>query len=330
MSFDDGLILGLSMGGSSDDYKNNDPDFAKYKALPEPAPNQFIALLRVTEKGAGQELLLNESQSLSGVYLDQEGLIDWGDGTSELFGGTSTGYRHTYDTAGDYIITVTAYKNNYEYYKFGYNNSRNRAYFIAIKVGKDIFYADSLSDNGYYYISPSKNFKYMQFGSGYVLDGSFKLMNCNMLIELDILDDSVRPVTIPSYMFNACYALDFRNVMPLLSEVTEIGEASFTHCYGLKKLSLPKCTKIGSSAVVDCPSLTHINLPECVEIGNSSICGNNALREVDLPKCKTIGDNALSGYSIINKITVPDDCSISSTAMKNNYCLIPTPNGIYP
>lgn len=327
MSFDDGFILGLSMGGNND-YKNRDPDFALYKAMEEPKANQIKVLVRVTDKGAGQELRYIIPCDRMDTPVVNINVVDWGDGTpTELFDAT-TGLLHTYGAAGDYIITVTDNAGDYDYYKCNHNEKSNQAYLIAIKVGTDIAYADGKSYDGTYYIS--SNFKYMQFGSGDVLSGSFRINSCLRLTEIDVLDATVRPISFPNNMFSSCNALDFRNIMPFLSELTEISDYSFSYCFGLKKLNLPKCTKVGIDAVKDCFSLTHVDLPECVEIGSNSLCGNDALREVNLPKCQTIGDSALSSNYILNKITVPDDCSISLTAMKSCRCLIPTPNGIYP
>lgn len=327
MSFDDGLILGLSMGGS-DDYKNRDPDFALYKAMEEPAANQIKALVRVTAKGSEREMMfITPYSSVNDLSADQEGLVDWGDGTSEGLG-TSLGHNHTYGNAGDYIITITDYTGNYDYYRFQNNDGTNskQAYLIALKVGKDLVYADGNGDMPYI----SSNFKYMQFGSGYVLGGYFRIWGCKRLTEIDILDNSVKPKVLPNNMFNSCPALDFRNIMPLLSEVENVGDSAFSYCYALQKLVLPKCTRMGSSTVSNCFTLTHVNLPECLEIGSSSLCYNDALREVNLPKCKTIGDSCFNSCYILNKITIPDDCSIGNDSMKSNHCLIPTPNGIYP
>lgn len=329
MSFDDGLILGLSMGGS-DDYKNNDPDFALYKAMEEPADNQIKVLVRVTDKGVGQELRYIIPCDRMDTPVANINVVDWGDGTpTELFDAT-TGLLHTYGVAGDYVITVTDNAGDYDYYKCNDNASSKQAYLIAIKVGTNLTYADGKTSNGTYYISSGSNFKYMQFGSGDVLSGSFSINNCSRLTEIDVLDATVRPISFPNGMFNGCYALDFRNIMPLLSELTAVGDNAFFSCNGLKKLTLPKCTKLGSNSLRFCESLTHIKLPECVEIGSDSLYGNDSLREVDLTKCQTIGDNCLTNNYILNKITVPDNCSFGSNAMKNNYCLIPTPNGIYP
>ena len=330
MSFDDGFVLGLSMGGS-DDYKNRDPDFALYKAMEEPKADEMKALVRVVDDNKDLLYIVLHTVENPNIQGDDNGIVDWGDGSSPQGIGSAT-MKHTYTKAGDYIITVTANDNYYSNFEsircMSYVRTGNKqAYFIALKVGKNIQYDDGAGSG---YIGSDSNFKYMQFGSGYVLGGNFRINNCKRLTAIDILDDSVKPKILPNYMFDGCNALDFRNIMPLLLEVEVVGDGAFSSCYGLKKLTLPKCTRMGSSAVNYCSSLTHVNLPECLEIGSSSLRGNYSLREVNLPKCQTIGDNCLENSYILNKITVPDNCSFGSNAMKNNYCLIPTPNGIYP
>lgn len=327
MSFDDGLILGLSLGGGGggSSYVNNDPDYALYKALPEPTANQAVILIRIANVVQKNYIGVHYYPEITSedVSAGGEGTVDWGDGTFEGIGTLWSGGSHSYPTPGDYIITVTCGEKIESVCSYKW---RNCGYPIAMKVGASFVYDDGL---GYKYISPSSGFKYIQFASDYFWKNGFVFDGAPRLTRIDFLS-STKPDKLLNNQFRGCNALDFENLLPLFSEVTEIGNYALNSCYNLKKLSLPKCTKVGNNSIYQCSSLTHVDLPLCTEVGSYAVAYNYALREVNMPLCASVGDNGLTDNCSLNKVTLAESCIFGSGAFKYSNCLIPTPNGIYP
>ena len=314
IGFNDGINAGGGGGGSG--YVNNDPDYALYKALPEPADNQAVIFMRIADC---TEKTYIDAYDISG---ENNCTVDWGDGTSEI--PEQTGSSHSYAAPGDYIITVTDNSAG-KITTVSCRMYRNFGYPIAMKVGSEFPYSDLTSGK---IINYSSNFKYIQFAcdiweSGYIFQSS------NRLTRIDILSGA-KPDKLVNYQFNSCYALDFENLLPLFSEVTEVGNSVFNSCYNLKKLSLPKCTKVGNNSIYQCYSLTHVDMPLCTEIGSDSIYSDYALREANLPLCASVGNYGLAYNYSLNKVVLSDSCSFGSNSLNNCYCLIPTPNNIYP
>ncbi|MGN0602378.1 MAG: leucine-rich repeat protein, partial [Oscillospiraceae bacterium] len=253
-----------------------------------------------------------------------EGTVDWGDGTSEGIGTKWSGGFHAYPTPGDYIITVTDNSGGkiesvccYKRYRYGYP--------IAMKVGASFVYDDGLGGK---YIDQVSDFKYIQISSDYIWNNGIIIYGSPKLTRIDFMGGT-KPNKLLNNQFRGCNALDFENLLPLFSEVTEIGNYVFNACYNLKKLSLPKCTKVGNNSIYQCSSLTHVDLPLCTEIGSDAVAYNNALREVNMPLCATVGNYGLSSNYSLNKVTLAESCTFGSNALSGCYCLIPTPNGIY-
>lgn len=329
MSFDDGFILGLSLGGGDggSSYVNNDPDYALYKALPEPAANQAVILIRIANVVQHNYISVHYYPEISSEDISEggEGTIDWGDGTSEGIGTKWSGGAHAYPTPGDYIITVTDNSGGkidsvccYKRYRYGYP--------IAMKVGASFVYDDGLGGK---YIDQVSDFKYIQFSSDYIWNNGIIINGSPKLTRIDFMGVT-KPDKLLNNQFRGCNALDFENLLPLFSEVTEIGNYVFYNCYGLKKLSLPKCTKVGNNAIYQCSSLTHVDLPLCTEIGSDAVAYNYALQEVNMPLCASVGNNSLAYNYSLNKVTLAESCTFGSNALNSCNCLIPTPNGIYP
>lgn len=312
-------------GGGGSGYVNNDPDYALYKALPEPAENQAVILMRIancTEKGYVNVHYYPEIPT-EDISEGDEGVVDWGDGTSEGIGTKWSGGTHAYATPGDYVITITS---GGKIESVCCRKWRNYGYPIALKVGAALVYDDGLGSK---YINSSSGFKYIQFASDYFWENKFVFNGANTLTRVDFLG-STKPTNLLNYQFNGCYALDFENLLPLFLEVMEIGNYALNSCYNLKKLSLPKCTKVGNSSIYQCYSLTHVDLPLCTEIGNYAVGYNYALRDANLPLCASVGNNGLANNYSLNKITLAEGCSFGNNALNSCYCLIPTPNNIYP
>lgn len=333
MSFAAGFAAGIAVakkkfggGGSGGGYVNNDPDYALYKALPEPAANQAVILIRIADTTQQNYVSVHYDPEIPHEDISEggEGTVDWGDGTSEGIGTKWSGY-HAYPTPGDYVITVTDNSGGKIESVCSYRR-RNYGYPIALKVGESLVYDDGLGSK---YINSSSGFKYIQFASDYFWKNGFVFNGATILTRIDFLS-STKPDRLLNNQFNGCNALDFENLLPLFSEVTEIGNYALNSCCNLKKLSLPKCTKVGNSSIYQCYSLTYVDLPLCTEIGNNAVSYNYALRDANLPLCASVGNSSLAYNYSLNKVTLAESCTFGSGAFNYCNCLIPTPNGIYP
>lgn len=333
MDFATGFAAGVAFakkmfeGGGGGSYVNNDPDYALYKSLPEPAANQAVILLRIANVVQQNYISVHYDSEIPDEDISEggEGTVDWGDGTSEGIGTKWSGGVHAYPTPGDYIITVTDNSGG-KIESVCCRKWRNYGYPIALKVGESLVYDDGLGSK---YINSSSGFKYIQFASDYFWENGFVFNGAQQLTRVDFLGNT-NPDRLLSYQFDGCNALDFENLLPLFSKVTEIENYTLNSCYNLKKLNLPKCVKVGDRSIYQCHSLTDVNLPLCTEIGSYAVASNNALREVNMPLCASVGNNGLAYNYSLKKVTVAESCTFGSNALNSCYCLIPTPNGIYP
>ena len=307
MSFDDGFILGLSLGGGGggSSYVNNDPDYALYKSLPEPAANQAVILIRIANVVQHNYISVHYDPEIPDEDItENEGTVDWGDGQTSNIGNNPSVYTyHSYSEPGDYIITVTDNSGG-KIESVCSRKKTNYAYPIAMKVGASLVYDDGLGSK---YINSTSDFKYIQFASGYIWENGFVFNGSQKLTRLDFLGNT-KPYELINNLFRSCNALDFDNLMPMFADVIAVGNYSIYQCYNLKKLDLPNCASVGNYSVYQC----------------------YALKEVNLPLCTSVGQNSLSYNYALNKAILPDSCNYGSGAFKYSYCLIPTPNGIYP
>lgn len=333
MDFAAGFAAGFAMakkmfqGGGGGGYVNNDPDYALYKALPEPAANQAVILIRIADTTQQDYISVHYYPEIpsEGISEGGEGTVDWGDGTSEGIGTKWSGGCHAHPTPGDYVITVTDNSGG-KIESVCCRKWRNYGYPIAMKVGASLVYDDYLGGKT---INSSSNFKYIQFASDYIWENGFVFNGAPALTRIDFLVNA-KPSKLANYQFYNCNALDFENLLHLISDVTEIGNDALNSCYNLKKLNLPKCVKVGDRSIYQCHSLTHVDLPLCTEVGSYAVAYNYALREVNMPLCASVGDNGLTSNNSLNKVTLAESCNYGSGAFKYSNCLIPTPNGIYP
>jgi hypothetical protein len=334
MDFATGFAAGFAFakkkfegGGGGSSYVNNDPDYALYKALPEPAANQAVILIRIADTTQHSYITVHYYPKIPYEDISEggEGTVDWGDGTSEGIGTKWSRGTHAYATTGDYIITITDNSGGkiesvccHKRYGYGYP--------IAMKVGASFVYDDGLGGK---FIDQASDFKYIQISSDYIWNNGIIIYGSPKLTRIDFMGGT-KPDKLLNNQFRWCDALDFENLLPLFSDVTEIGNYTFNSCYNLKKLSLPKCTKVGNNSIYQCSSLTHIDLPLCTEVGSDAVAYNYALREVNMPLCASVGNNGLTSNRSLNKVTLAESCTFGSNALKYCPCLIPTPNNIYP
>ena len=94
-------------------------------------------------------------------------------------------------------------------------------------------------------------------------------------------------------------------------KVTEIGEAAFSTCSGLKDVTIPdSVTKIGSSAFTQCSGIAGITIPDSVtEIGDYAFCLCGGLKDVTIPDSVTrIGKMSFTACAL-SKVSIPASVS---------------------
>lgn len=349
MSFDDGLIAGLTLGAkksASVSVEDPDPDLTIWKNLPEPADNEIVSLIRVLDVSNANYYAIvsgyvDGSAELTGSTVMVH--VDWGDGSADSYELPVYDYtrtwnymQHTYTKPGDYIVTASSDNIDicmpHYIYVYGYRN-------IMIKCGDGILYEKYLQ------ILPnnlSRNYlKYIRVSSKTIFKYTFQGFNYLRLIEYN-----GEPLTeIPDNMFYSCQSLKFDNWD--FSKVKTVGQYGFnacrsvTHlsfpactklenyafalCQGLQNIELPVCTEIKQGSLSSCQGLTIKTFPECISVGNDAFGGCFQLTEINLPKCTSIGSSAFSNLYNLVKIAYADGCVIGSNAFQSCHSLYPIP-----
>ena len=176
--------------------------------------------------------------------------IDWGDGSSHsTFSTTSAGFideRHTYASAGDYVISISVVSGSYIL------QTRVTSYSTIISDDK----AGVQSSNSAYLTAVRK----VEIGNNVELY-SYAF---HQYINLETI---TIPYGIEAKLFNNC----FQNCYKLKSVIIPSDVASntsgysyiFQNCYGLKNVSFPNNASISNTAYLfqNCTSLERICLP---------------------------------------------------------------------
>ena len=235
--------------------------------------------------------------------------IDWGDGSAtETVPGTgSVNTSHTYETAGDFIITLDPAEgcvlgfgsDSYGYCVMGSSDSFGRVYCNTLQ---QVF-----------------------VGSNVIGIGGSAFSYCYSLSSI-VLPEGVTSIGVSAFSY--CYSL---KSIVLPEGVTSIGGAAFDSCHSLGSVVLPKSlpgieaftfnacrslssivlsdgvASIGSSALADCALLNSIVLPESVSsIGDAAFKSCYSLKSIALPESVTsIGDDIFSGCSLLGTIILP-------------------------
>ena len=91
--------------------------------------------------------------------------------------------------------------------------------------------------------------------------------------------------------------------------VTTIGNAAFSHCYGLTSVTIPNSvTAIGKAAFMDCDGLTSITIPNSVTtIGEAAFEECKDLTSITIPNSvTTIGYAAFRSCTSLTSVTIPN------------------------
>lgn len=211
--------------------------------------------------------------------------IDWGDGTApETLPGTgNVNTTHTYEQAGDYIISLDPV----EGCELGLG-SGSASYGVMGDSG----------DEGYAYCNMLKK----AYVAGNVPQVSaYSFARCSSLRTVKILNG---PTTIADHAFYYCYSLENISIP---SSVTSIESSVFYVCYCIDNIIIPNSvTTIGDYVFFQCRSLSSIVIPNSVPtIGNYAFQYCYSMKEYHF---LSPTPPSLSNTNAFNNI--PSDCII--------------------
>ena len=327
MSFDDGFILGLSLGGGGG---GSTPDIwqppSHWPQIPEPADNQAIFYVEVP--GAAPSISISFGDGRNGEYGN--GTIDWGDGyVDRIPENYAYACIHPYSAAGGYIITATCngapwININNKYYNFIMNTPVNSQDYKsglqrslkAVKLGKNVkFVTIPDSANDMY----GMTLIYMKF-AGEIQTFRFQNYRALEKIEAAVLSNAFSD---GGSEFMYCYSLhdlDF-----LKDYAGDIPTNAFDGCYSLTSVNLPNVTSIGNNAFISCYSLKSINLPNVTSLGDTVFSACYSLKELIMPKVSSVGANEFNSCYNLRSLTVADGCNFNGNQFTYCPALYPKP-----
>lgn len=331
MSFDDGFMLGLSLGGGGGGTGGGDDwTFPEHWLdIPDPEPNQVIMYVEANAGDVAPIICLNEGNG-SITYGDDGYTYEWPEGYWYAA-------YHVYQTAGQYIITITAnnlivnpnssYSNTafmvghiIEGYQGVYNgNSEQCCCIRAIKVGSSIICGTTAGDKTPIYgIHYGDNLVYLKFCGALSNDNP----SFHNLYAMRKIDFTIPPSSFNDIAFQNCYALERAD---FTTNVTTFGDGMFSNCYCLKSVDLSNAEVIGTGTFGSCYTLSRIIAPNLTTMGgnNFNVCYN--LEEFYAPKLTEIAEKDFSYCYSLQKLTLADGCNVNGNTFSRCPQLYPKP-----
>ena len=200
--------------------------------------------------------------------------IDWGDGSDpETLPGTgNVNTTHTYQTAGDFVITLDPA----EGCELGLGNGSSSYCVLGPTDNNWRVYCNMLQ-------------RAVIGSRGVTSIGTFAFRYCYSLASVTIPDGVT---SIGNSAFSCCYSLAS---VTIPDGVASIGNSAFFSCYSLASVTIPDgVTSIGTFAFFSCYSLASVTIPDGVtSIGNSAFSSCGSLASVTIPDGVTsIGTSA--------------------------------------
>ena len=168
--------------------------------------------------------------------------IDWGDDTHSTFTSTSADYkseRHTYASAGDYVVSIGVISGSFSLQSSSNNISTLFTNDNASDRSPDIGYLSTICK--------------VEIGDGVTSIGTHAFRYCYSLSQITIPNGVT---SIGTYTFSRCVSL---SQITIPNGVTSIDTYAFSYCYSLSQITIPNgVTSIESSAFYYCLSLGYI------------------------------------------------------------------------
>ena len=291
MDFAAGFAAGFAMGKKKYEGSGGSGEWtfpSHWLDIPDPEPNQVIMYV---EADAGDVAPI---MGLYGANFDG-GPINYGDDgyTYDYPAGYGYNVYHVYQTAGQYIITITAAGNEVylnanganaafmvghiiDSYSGGYNSTDGSCKCIrAIKVGRDIsLYAHDTRP--IYSSIYGKKLVYLEFMGAVkgAADASF-----SNLIALKKIKIGTPPEAFRDEAFSGCYSLE---IADCLQNLKAIPSNMFASCCALRSAVFPEAVSVGSNAFHSCYSLKTVNAPKLAEITSDEFSGCYSLQSLTL------------------------------------------------
>lgn len=293
---------------------------ADWPPLPEPADNQIVMLVKITQfhldDASEQPISVMGAKNEYGYIRLDIGTMtyDYGDGTVIVYHpGESDTTRHLYSDPGYYVVTITSDDRQY-HRPNDYVGSRGSGY-CAIKYG-----ASMKID---YSVNPRINttMQYVKFCGGAVLN-TLRPNEFNGWYNLGKIDFAVKPTSLPTGCFYNCYSL---SDIDFATNLTAVPNNCFTNCYNIKTANLPNAVSIGDSAFDSCMGLKFVAANAATSIAYGAFYGCQSLRKVDMLSLTSTGGYAFANNYVLTDITYAQGCAWGSDAFYNDYSLYPIP-----
>ena len=262
--------------------------------------------------------------------------IDWGDGSDpETLPGTgNVNTTHTYQQAGDYVISLDPA----EGCELGLGHGSSSYCVLGPTNNNGLVYCNMLQrvvigSRGVTRIEPSAFYNCYSLASVTIPDGVTSIGNyafqyCYSLASVTIPDGVTR---IGDSVFRYCYSLAS---VTIPDGVTRIEPSAFYNCYSLASVTIPDgVTRIEPSAFYNCYSLASVTIPDGVtRIEPSAFYNCYSLASVTIPDGVTsIGNYAFAYCYPLASVTIPDGVtSIGNYAFQYCYSLasVTIPDGV--
>ena len=248
--------------------------------------------------------------------------IEWGDGSAaETLSGT--GYVntvHTYDSIGNYVIsleasdecTLSLVTNANSYSVMGSTDKIYNSMLRKVEIGNRVF------SIGNYAFTDCLSLSSIAMSNAIRSIGSRSFYSCRSLAYITIPNNAS---SIDSYAFNNCGSL---KSVALPTGIERISNYCFNNCYTLSRITLPDTLKqIVTYAFYNCYALSYITLPNGVSsVGTYAFYACKALANIKIPAgVATVSSNAfyncssMAFYDFTSHTSVP---TLSSTNAFNN------------
>ena len=292
-------------------------------ALYTPADGQTKICISLTDDNVKTFTLF-----LAVSHITDSGIIiDWGDGnttTADVSISYMTNQIHTYESVGDYIISIkfTASRTLYMYSyngegTFGVYANTNRAILSTVK---EIYVANHFGGVGIkdYAFAYCPALEILTLPTKLTNMGTFALRDCPNL-KTFIYPNNAADLSGSTYVCGYDYSLKCVSIPP---SVTGLGNYFFYYCYALKSVTLPtSVTAIGNYAFGQCRSMTKAVILGAATIGNYAFKACYGLTEfIRMGTGTSIGDYGLDECVALRKVVLPSNLkTIGQYALRYAY-----------